>query len=93
MSITSVEIRFNSKSASQNIVEALKIAKSHGATYEGKTCVTQLDPADADIEKLLNLVAALKGTKVIINSIHIRYIFPNKFQIWPNFESPTPSTS
>jgi hypothetical protein len=62
-----VEIRFNSKSSSQNIDEALKIAKNHAATYEGKTCVIQLDPTDADIEKLLNLVAVLKGTKVTIN--------------------------
>jgi len=66
--ITELEVRFNAKSTSQNIEEALKVATKHGADIGGKTCAVRFtDAADPDLQKLLNLVAGIKGTKMLVN--------------------------
>jgi len=66
--VTEVEIHFIAKSSVQTISEALALATKHGADTGGKTCAVQFNDAeDPDLQKLLNLVSGLKGSKVLVN--------------------------
>jgi len=66
--VTEVEVRFNAKSSAQTISEALALATKHGADTREKMCAVQFaDATDPDLQKLLNLVSGLKGSKVLVN--------------------------
>lgn len=49
-----IEIRFNSKSSSQSIEEALHLAEAHACTYEGKSAMVTFESVDdPDVQKMI----------------------------------------
>lgn len=63
-----IVFQFNAKSSGQNVPEAKSIAKKCEGIIENNFYKIEFEtPEDANLEKLINLVGGLKGSRILIN--------------------------
>jgi len=63
-----IEVKFNSKSKSRRVYEAIELGTRHDTKYQGEICTVKfMDMADSDLMQVLSLVKQLSGTHVYWN--------------------------